>query len=217
MSEHPQRAWSTGSGSPNIWSYDRISGLYDATIEHLSRQVRREAVGELGPGAGDRLLLVGVGSGLDLPYLPRGTRGLGVDLSAGMLAAGERRLAALDLPGFELRQMDARSLDLPDGSFDAVYLPLIVTVVRDGERVMEEAARVAKPGARLVVADRFWPEGRERPLLARRASALLGRFAMHFDRRFSEMHAGAPHLELLGHRHTSPRGFFDLVTLRKPG
>ncbi len=50
----------------------------------------------------------------------------------------------------DLRMMDARTPDFPDDSFDAVYLPLILTGV--------EAARVAGPGGLLVVADRFWPE-----------------------------------------------------------
>ena len=62
----------------------------------------------------------------------------------------------------DLRMMDARTPDFPDDSFDAVYLPLILTGV--------EAARVAGPGGRLVVADRFWPEWRSRPPVARAAS-----------------------------------------------
>ncbi|MDP9425546.1 MAG: class I SAM-dependent methyltransferase [Actinomycetota bacterium] len=126
--------------------------------------------------------------------MPRGPRGLGVDLSDGMLRRARARKAELGMPNFELRKMDAQDLDLPDESFDAVYLPLIVTVAPDGPRVLAEAACVAKPGACLVVVDKFWPEGRPRPAPLRLASRVLGSLATHVDRRFSEMHAGAPHL-----------------------
>ena len=82
-------------------------------------------------------------------------RGDGVDLSAGMLDRAHRR-AELGIHNLDLRMMDARTLDFPDEGFEAVYLPLILTVVEDGGRVFDEAVRVAAPGGRLVIADRFW-------------------------------------------------------------
>ncbi len=205
----------TGKQS-NLRVYDRVGPLYDAVIGPVSRRARERAVGALDLAPDGTLLLVGVGSGLDLPHLPRGPRGLGVDLSDGMLRRARARKAELGMPNFELRKMDAQDLDLPDESFDAVYLPLIVTVAPDGTRVLAEAARVAKPGARLVVVDKFWPEGRPRPAPLRLASRVLGSLATHVDRRFSEMHAGAPHLEIIGDEHLALGGFFRLVTLRKP-
>lgn len=116
----------------------------------------------------------------------------------------------------DLRVMDARTLDFPDESFDAVYLPLILTVVEDGARVLAEAARVAAPGVRIVVADRFWPEGRSRPAVIRAASWILGHFATRFDHRLSEIRSGAPSLEIEDYKRVAPGAFFHLVTLRKP-
>ena len=98
-----------------------------------------------------------------------------------------------------------------------MYLPLILTVVEDVARVLAEAARVAAPGGRLVIADRFWPEGRSRPAVARVTSWILGHFAMRFDHRLSEIWAGAPSLEIEDYRRVAPGAFFHLVTLRKPG
>lgn len=211
----------------NIRVYDRVGGLYDATLGFWSREVRREAASALALDGDDSLLIVGIGTGMELHYLPRGVRGVGVDLSEGMLRRARRRRAELGMTGLSLRRMDARALALPDGSlpdggladsgFDAVYLPLIVTVVPDGSRVLAEAARVTKPGGRLVIADRFWPEDRRRPAPARAASWALGHFAMRFDHRFSEIHAGAPHLAVEDYRRISPGRFFHLITLRKPG
>lgn len=203
--------------SSNVMVYDRIGALYDAVIGPAARGARDRAVVALDLSPGDRLLVVGVGSGLDLPHLPRDTQGLGVDLSDGMLRRAHERRARLGMPRFELRKMDAQALDLPDASFDAVYLPLIVTVVPDGPRVLAEADRVAKPGARVVVVDKFWPEGRPRPAPVRLASDVLGRVATHVDRRFSEIHTGAPHLQVLNDEALALGGFFRLVTLAKPG
>ena len=154
---------------------------------------------------------------MELEHLPGWVRGVGVDLSAGMLERARRRRAELGMRGLDLRVMDARRLGFPDGSFEAVYLPLILTVVEDGARVLAEASRVTAPGGRIVVADRFWPEGRARPAVARAASWVLGHLAMRFDHRLSEILAGAPHLEVEEHARVAPGNFFHLVTLREPG
>jgi ubiquinone/menaquinone biosynthesis C-methylase UbiE len=134
---------------------------------------------------------------MELEHLPAWVRGVGVDLSASMLERALLRRAELGMRDLDLRVMDARTLHFPDDSFDAVYLPLILTVVEDGARVFAEAARVAAPGGRLVVADRFWPEGR-------------------FDRRLSEIRSGVPSLEIEDHRRVAPGAFFHLVKFRKP-
>ncbi len=201
----------------NIRVYDHIGGLYDTTLGFWSREVRRQAAETLDLDRDERLLIVGIGTGMELSYLPAWVRGLGVDLSAGMLEGARRRRSELGMHDLELWEMDATALDLPDESFDAVYLPLIVTVVPDGSRVLAEATRVTRPGGRLVIADRFWPEDKPRPTLARAASAALGHVAMRFDHRFSEIHTGAPQLRIEDYKRVAPGDFFHLITLRKPG
>ena len=200
----------------NIKVYERIGGLYDATLGFWSREVRGRAAEALNLREDERLLIVGVGTGMELGYLSAGVRGVGVDLSAGMLHRARRRRAEYGMQNLELRVMDARALEYPDESFDAVYLPLILTVVEDGSRVLAEAERVTVPGGRLVIADRFWPEDRPRPAAARAASWALGHFAMRFDHRLSEILAGAPSLEIEDHERVAPGDFFHLVTLHKP-
>jgi ubiquinone/menaquinone biosynthesis C-methylase UbiE len=200
----------------NTRIYDRVGDLYDAALCPWSREVRRHAAGALDLREAERLLVVGVGTGMELEHLPAWARGVGVDLSAGMLERARRRRAELGMRDLNLRVMDARTLHFPDDSFDAVYLPLILTVVEDGARVFAEAARVARPGGRIVVADRFWPEKRSRPLVARVAGWILGHFAMRFDRRLSEVRSGAPSLKIENQRRVAPGAFFHLVTFRKP-
>jgi phosphatidylethanolamine/phosphatidyl-N-methylethanolamine N-methyltransferase len=200
----------------NIKIYDRVGGLYDASLGFWSREVRQQAAEALELRENERLLIVGVGTGMELEHLPAWVRGVGVDLSPGMLEGARRRRAELGMSDMELRVMDARTLHFPDDSFDAVYLPLILTVVEEGARVFAEAARVAAPGGRLVVADRFWPEGRSRPTVVCAASWILGHFAMRFDRRLSEIRSGAPSLEIEDYKRVAPGAFFHLVRFRKP-
>jgi phosphatidylethanolamine/phosphatidyl-N-methylethanolamine N-methyltransferase len=200
----------------NTKIYGQIGGLYDASLGFWSREVRRQAAEALDLRKDERLLIVGVGTGMELEHLPAWVRGVGMDLSPGMLKRAQRRRAEFGMHDLDLRVMDARKLGFPDESFDAVYLPLILTVVEDGARVFAEAARVATPGGRIVVADRFWPEGRSRPAVVRAASWVLGHFAMRFDRRLSEIRSGAPSLETEDYRRVAPGDFFHLVTLRKP-
>jgi phosphatidylethanolamine/phosphatidyl-N-methylethanolamine N-methyltransferase len=200
----------------NIKIYDRVGGLYDASLGFWSREIRRKAAGALDLRENERLLIVGVGTGMELEHLPAWVRGVGVDLSPGMLERAQRRRAEFGMHDLDLRVMDARKLGFPDESFDAVYLPLILTVVEEGARVFAEAARVARPGGRLVVADRFWLEGRSRPTVVCAASWILGHFAMRFDRRLSEIRSGAPSLEIEDYKRVAPGAFFHLVRFRKP-
>jgi phosphatidylethanolamine/phosphatidyl-N-methylethanolamine N-methyltransferase len=116
----------------NIRIYERIGGLYDASLGFWSREVRRQAARALDLREDERLLIIGVGTGMERELLPVWIQGDGVDLSAGMLDRAHRRRAELGMHNLNLRVMVARRLDFPDESFEAVYLPLILTVVEDG-------------------------------------------------------------------------------------
>ena len=201
--------------SSDVRFYDRIGALYDAVAGSTFHSMRARAVAALEVEPAGRLLVIGVGSGLDLPHLPRDIRGTGVDLRDGVLRRARERRDRIGMPSFEIRKMDAQRLDLPDESFDAVYLPLILAVDPNGARVLAEAARVAKRGARLVVVDKFLPEEWSRPTYFRQISDFLGDLATYVDRYFSEIHAGAPELEVLSDEPLFLDGYFRLITLRK--
>lgn len=127
--------------------YDRIADRYDRYQEgRLVRWMLRDARSTAAAHARGRLLEIGIGSGASLPFYDGGVDVTGIDLSPGMLAHAERRLAALGRPG-TLRVMDAQQLDFPDHAFDSIAFNLVLCTVPDPSRALREAIRVARPGA----------------------------------------------------------------------
>ncbi|MEI2765174.1 MAG: methyltransferase domain-containing protein [Dermatophilaceae bacterium] len=116
---------------------------------------------------GDRVLDLGCGTGALTEAMTRavgpGGSVLGIDPSEPMC-----RHAARAVPGATFRVMGAEALDLPDRSVDVVVSALAVHHVADAARstAFAEAARVLRPGGRLMVADFRPPTGRLGALVA---------------------------------------------------
>jgi len=138
---------------------ERVYGQYAKVYDHLFGRVfhdgREHAVRRLNLSLGDRVLEVGVGTGLSLPFYPRSCKVVGVDLSEGMLAQCQARVLALRLDHVRLEKMDASAMDFADDSFDAVMAAYVVTAVPDYRVVMQEMIRVCKPGGRIMLLNHF--------------------------------------------------------------
>jgi phosphatidylethanolamine/phosphatidyl-N-methylethanolamine N-methyltransferase len=129
---------------------------------------RRRSIELLGLAAGERLLIIGCGTGADIPFVPPEVPVLAVDLTPAML----EQARAHARPGVTFRQMDGLALDLPDESQDAAILHMVLEVIPDPARCLAEAARVLKVGGRLAIFDKFLPDG-PRPAWPRRAALAL--------------------------------------------
>jgi phosphatidylethanolamine/phosphatidyl-N-methylethanolamine N-methyltransferase len=138
---------------------------------------------------GERVLLVGVGTGADLPLVPQGVQVTGIDLSPDMLAQARRKLP---LPGLEvtLLEGDAQQFQVEAGSYDALIFNLILSVIPDGALCLGANLRALKPGGRLVVFDKFQPDSGQ-PGLGRRLLNLGSTFfGTDITRRFSDLAHG---------------------------
>jgi SAM-dependent methyltransferase/DNA-binding transcriptional ArsR family regulator len=101
-----------------------------------------------------RLLDIGTGTGRVLELLaPRVAQGLGVDASKTMLALARARLARAGLTHCAVRLADMYRLPLADASFDVAVLQMVLHYAEDPAGVLAEAARVLRPGGRLIVID----------------------------------------------------------------
>jgi len=144
--------------------YATLAWVYDAAFDWALGPGRRRAVARLPIRPGDRVLEVGVGTGLSLPHYPPGCRITGIDISEPMLEQAHERAEGLGRRDVSLRLMDARELAFSSGSFDHVLAPYVISVVPEPGRVMSEIHRVCKPGGTVIVVNHF--HGSAAPLRA---------------------------------------------------
>src|SRR5215469_8955857 len=129
--------------------WDRIRKLHvaDAAVEDAVRAALADkpirALLDLGTGTGRMLEL----------FAPDIERGLGLDLSLDMLALARARLDRAGLKHCSVRQGDIYDLALPRDSFDLVIIHQVLHFLDDSARAIAEAARVLRPGGRLLVVD----------------------------------------------------------------
>ncbi len=194
--------------------YTLWSPVYDWCAGPLFVEFRKKAIGLLDLKDGQRLLIPGVGTGLDFEYLPRGVETVGSDLNETMLGRARKRAEDLEF-SVKLETADAQALPYPDASFDAAYLPCIVCVAPRGNRVLSEALRAVKPGGRVVVVDKFLGEGQKSGLARAAAELILGKIVSHVNRRWSEVREGVSGFEVLEEAAGPLGGFFRLYALRK--
>ena len=135
--------------------YERIASFYDFTFGPTLHPGRLQAIQKMGIAPGDRVLEVGVGTGINACLYPRGCAVTGIDISGGMLEKARDRFARKGITNVRLMQMDATALKFDDNAFDIVYAPYVISVVPDPVAVVREMHRVCRPGGRIVVLNHF--------------------------------------------------------------
>jgi ArsR family transcriptional regulator len=127
------------------WDEMNALGLPVDTVEAaLCAQVPAHAFG--------RLVDIGTGTGRVLELLaPRVENGVGIDASRAMLALARARLARSGLTHCTVRQGDMYRLPFADGSFDIAVLQMVLHYAEEPAGVLAEAARILRPGGRLLV------------------------------------------------------------------
>lgn len=191
-------------------SYTLIAPFYDAAIDQATRAARQRSLAALPSEAGD-VLLAGVGTGLDLPYLPTQHRYIGLDLTHAML---RRALPRAGQVNFMPVQGDAQRLPFADGAFDHAVLHLILAVVPQPAHCFAEIGRVVRPGGSILIFDKFLRHGQ--PALMRRLfNPLVRRVATRLDVVFEDLLAATPGLALEYDLPALAGGWFRMIRLRR--
>lgn len=195
-------------------SYRRWAPVYDATFGAITRRGRHLAVDRVNARGGS-VLEVGVGTGLALPRYARHLAVTGIDYSEEMLAKAREKVRDLGLTHVtDLRRMDARDLEFPDGSFDTVVAMHVVSVVPEPERVIAEMARVCRPDGEVLIVSHFLHEEGALGFLGRRFAPLADRLGWHPDFTRDPV-LSCDRLALVEEVASPPFGMFTRLRLRR--
>lgn len=136
--------------------YDRVAAIYDLYTAPMEALGGRRARQRLFARARGRVLELGIGTGLNLPYYPSGANLTGIDISPRMLARARRRAERMGFKA-DLEVADIERLPYPDASFDTVTAACVFCSVGDPVRGLREAARVVRPDGQVLLYEHVRP------------------------------------------------------------
>jgi phosphatidylethanolamine/phosphatidyl-N-methylethanolamine N-methyltransferase len=193
------------------WSYSLIAPIYDVVVSRPLRAARIHSLRSLPTDAAKKVLLSGIGTGLDLPFLPTLHHYTALDFNAAMMLRAKPRATGLRV---DWVMGDSMALPFADAQFDHVVLHLILAVVPQPARCLSEAARVLKPGGTVLVFDKFL-KPKEPALLRRALNPLSRRIATRMDVVFEDLLRAAPQLHVISDEPLLGGGWFRGIVLRK--
>ncbi|MBA3297947.1 MAG: methyltransferase domain-containing protein [Acidobacteria bacterium] len=135
--------------------YDKLAKVYDLVFGPTLHPGRLQAIERMAIRPGERVLEVGVGTGINLSLYPNDAAITGIDFSEAMLEKARERASRKDMRNTRLLQMDAADLKFADRSFDIVYAPYLISVVPDPVKVAQEMHRVCRSGGRIIFLNHF--------------------------------------------------------------
>lgn len=192
--------------------YRLYAPIYDRLMRFWTLASRRKVIERLELKSGELLLIPGVGTGLDLPYIPQGVCTTAVDLSPAMLKQAQKKRH--DHVGFAV--MDGQNLAFSSDCFDAIVLNLILSVVPEGNKALGESWRVLRPGGRMVIFDKFLPEHEKMTLFRTLLGILIRRLGTDPNRRFSAMLCEISDAVVDIDEPALLRGQYRIILLNKP-
>jgi phosphatidylethanolamine/phosphatidyl-N-methylethanolamine N-methyltransferase len=173
-------------------AYRRYAGIYDALFGPVLQPGRKAVLEALKLRAGDRVLEVGVGTGLSLPLYPSTVQVTGIDLSREMLDKARKRVARRKLANVEaLHEMDAEAMTFPDASFDKVVAMYVISVVERPARLIEELHRVCKPDGEIFLVNHVRSENRLVGSIEKGLARFSDKLGFHPDFELADMLNGS--------------------------
>jgi phosphatidylethanolamine/phosphatidyl-N-methylethanolamine N-methyltransferase len=195
-------------------AYRRYAGFYDLYFGPVMQKGRRAAIRQMDCRPGERILEVGVGTGLSLNLYPRSVRVTGIDVSAEMLQRAHARKERMRLDHVvDLREMDAERMQFDDHAFDKVAAIYVASVVPNPVRLVNEMRRVCKPGGQLFFLNHFQSRNRLIAGVERVLAPLSKLLGFHPDMSLDGFIEDT-RLEVIDQSRTNMLGYWTLLTAR---
>lgn len=199
----------------NLWNklrYTFYAPVYDHVARHFEES-RRQSIDSLNIQSGERVLIVGGGTGLDFEYIPSGCSVVATDITPAMVERMKSRSNDYAFQS-EIVVMDGQKLTFDDESFDKIILHLILAVIPNAELTLLEAERVLKPGGEIAVFDKLIGKGGNKSLTRRLLNPLTNLLFSDITRNMYEISA-ATNLAVVSENEANMSGFFKRFKLRK--
>ena len=199
----------------NSWNrirYTLYTPGYDLVARYF-KDSRKKSIDSLDIKTGDKILIVGAGTGLDLEFLPNDCEIFATDITPSMIERVKKRNLKLNRT-VRAVVMDGQNLDFPDNSFDKIILHLILAVIPDPVKCIQESTRVLKQGGQVVVFDKFVRKNRKVSFMRRVLNPFANFLVTDITRDFESI-LNRSELDLLSDKDADFNGNFRLIKLVK--
>ena len=174
---------------------------------------RKKSIESIPFKSGDKVLIIGAGTGLDLTFLPDDCEIIATDITPSMIERIKKRNAKLN-KNVQATVMDGQKLEFDNNTFDVVILHLILAVIPNPIACITETERVLKLGGRVAVFDKFVPTNRKVTLLRKLLNVFANFFFTDITRDFESI-ASKTKLTVISDIGADFNGNFRIIQLTK--
>lgn len=140
----------------NRWNkirYTLYQPFYDM-MAGILKSYRKKSIDQLALNPNDKILILGAGTGLDLPFLKNQKNITAIDITPSMIKKLNKKAKKYQL-NVVSQVIDGQNLLFKDHTFDCVILHLVIAVIPDPIKTMQEVERTLKPNGKYTILDKF--------------------------------------------------------------
>jgi len=199
----------------NKWNkirYTLYTPGYDFIAKYF-RNSRKKSIESLNVKPGDKILIIGAGTGLDLEFFITDCEIFATDITPSMIERIIKRNMTLNR-NVQATVMDGQSLSFANNTFDFVILHLILAVIPNSIACLNEAERVLKNHGQIAVFDKFVKKNKKVSTMRKIANILTNFLFTDITRNFESI-VEKSELKILSDNDADFKGVFRLIKLEK--